>query len=130
VSAFDTNVIVRVLVGDDPAQTRKAERAFLAHAAAGGVFVSLVVLAEVSWVLAAAYDWDRGTIHGRLSRLMRTKGVFIEELELVQQALDEYLVGKASLSDYLILGKARSAPDGELRTFDRKLARENGVTLL
>lgn len=46
-AAFDTNVIVRVLVGDDPMQTRKAERAFVSHAGAEGVFVSLVVLAEV-----------------------------------------------------------------------------------
>lgn len=129
-AAFDTNVIVRVLVGDDPAQTRKAERAFVRHAAEGDVFISLIVLAEVSWVLAAAYGWDRVTIHGRLARLLRTKGVVIEELELVQQALDEYLAGKASFSDYLILGKARSAPGGELLTFDRKLAREDGVTLL
>lgn len=129
-AAFDTNVIIRVLVGDDPAQTRKAERAFLEHASDAGVFVSLIVLAEVSWVLAAAYGWDRATIHGRLSRLLRTKGVFLEEVELVQQALDEYLVGKASLSDYLILGKARSAVGGKLITFDRKLARENGVALL
>ena len=53
-----------------------------------------------------------------------------ERIELVQQALDEYLMGKAGLSDYLILGKARSAPGGELLTFDRKLAREDGVTLL
>jgi predicted nucleic-acid-binding protein len=130
VVAFDTNVVVRVLVGDDPAQTRKAERAFLAHSSSGGVFVSLIVLAEVSWVLAAAYAWDRATIHGRLSRLLRTKGVFIEEIELVQQALDEYLSGKAGLADYLILGKARSTPGGELLTFDRKLARERSVTLL
>jgi predicted nucleic-acid-binding protein len=130
VAAFDTNVIVRVLVGDDPAQTRKAERAFIAHSAGDGVFVSLVVLAEVAWILAAAYDWDRATIHGRLSRLLRTKGVFIEELELVQLALDEYAVGKADLADYLILGKARSAPGGELLTFDRKLARADGVRML
>lgn len=129
-AAFDTNVIVRVLVGDDPAQTRKAERAFLSHATGDGVFVSLVVLAEVSRVLAAAYDWDRATIHGRLSRMLRTKGVFIEELEIVQLALDEYAVGKADFADYLILGKARNAPGGELLTFDKKLARENGVRML
>jgi predicted nucleic-acid-binding protein len=130
VAVFDTNVIVRVLVGDDPAQSRKAERAFVTHSAGDGVFVSLVVLAEVSWVLAAAYDWDRATIHERLSRLLRTKGVFIEELELVQLALDEYAVGKADLADYLILGKARNAPGGELLTFDKKLARENDVRML
>ena len=129
-AAFDTNVIVRVLVGDDPAQTRKAERAFVAHARGDGVFVSLVVLAEVSWVLAAAYAWDRPTIHERISRLVRTKGVVIEELELVQRALDEYAVGKADLADFLILGKARESASAELLTFDKKLAREGNVTLL
>jgi predicted nucleic-acid-binding protein len=47
----------------------------------------------------------------------------------VRQALDEYLAGKAGLSDYLILGKARGATGSELLTFDRKLAREDSVRL-
>lgn len=129
-AGFDTNVIVRVLVGDDPAQTRKAERAFSSHAAAEGVFISLVVLAEVSWVLRAAYEWDAATIHEQLSRLVRTKGVFVEELELVLAALDEYRDGKAELPDYLVLGKARANLGRSLLTFDRKLARERDVVLL
>ncbi len=129
-AAFDTNVLVRVLVGDDPAQTRKAEQAFEAHAADDGVFVSLVVLAEVAWVLEAAYGWDRETIHRQVTLLVRTKGVVVEELELVQTALDEYEGGKAGLADYLILGKARTGPGRALVTFDRKLARTADVTLL
>jgi len=48
----------------------------------------------------------------------------------LQQAPDEYLAAKASLSDYLILIKARSAPGGELLTLDRKLAPKEGVTLI
>src|SRR6266545_1471339 len=83
VVAFDTNVLVRVLVGDDPAQTTKAERAFVEHARADGIFVSLVALAEIAWVLGAAYEWDRTTIHERLSRLVRTRGVSFEDLDLV-----------------------------------------------
>ncbi|HEY8088559.1 MAG TPA: type II toxin-antitoxin system VapC family toxin [Polyangiaceae bacterium] len=128
--AFDTNVLVRVLVGDDPAQTRKAERAFVEHAKGPeGVFVSLVVLAEVAWVLAAAYAWDRATIHERLSRLVRTRGVVLEDLDLVEAALESYRAGKADLPDYLIIGKAQSVR-ADLLTFDKRLARENGVTLL
>lgn len=126
---FDTNVVVRILVGDDPAQTRKAERAFVAHANEGGVYVSLVVLAEVGWVLAAAYRWDRPTIHDRLRRLVRTRGVSVEDLELVERALDRYPSSKAELADLLILGKAQAA-GGQLLTFDRRLAREPGVALL
>lgn len=126
---FDTNVLVRVLVGDDPAQTKKAERAFVKHARGAGVFVSLVVLAEVGWVLSAGYSWDRGTIHDRLRRLVRTRGVAIEQLELVERALRQYADGKADLADYLILGLARDAADG-LLTFDRRLARESDAQLL
>ena len=111
-AAFDTNVIVRVLVGDEPSQTRKAERAFSTHAASDGVFLSLVVLAEVSWVLRGAYGWDRTTIHTEVSRLIRTKGVVVEELELVHAALDEYASGKSELADYLIRARRATARAG------------------
>jgi predicted nucleic-acid-binding protein len=129
VVALDTNVVVRLLVGDDPAQTRKAEKVFLEHVNGAGVFISLVVLAEVGWVLAAAYAWDRATIHSRIQRLVRTRNVRIEELELVEAAIDEYESGKAQLADYLILGVARAASE-TLLTFDKKLGRSPGVTLL
>ncbi len=127
--AFDTNVLVRLLVGDDPAQTRKAEKAFVQHAHSDGVFVSLIVLAEIAWVLSAAYQWKRATIHERLGRLASTRGVHVEELELVEAALFAYQHGKADLADYLILHKARSV-SAHLLTFDKLLAREPGVQLL
>jgi predicted nucleic-acid-binding protein len=129
VVAFDTNVLVRVLVGDDPAQTRKAERAFSEHARGDGIFVSLVLLAEIAWVLGVAYDWTRATIHERLTRLVRTRGVVLEDLELVQAALDGYADGKADLEDHLILGKAQGV-GADLLTFDRRLTRLRGVRLL
>lgn len=83
-----------------------AERAFLEHAKGQGIFVSMVVLAEVTWVLSAAYEWDRATIHDRLSRLVRTRGVILEELELVEGALAQPAVGPADFADYLVVGKA------------------------
>ncbi len=128
-AAFDTNVLVRILVGDDPAQTARAEKAFLTHTAAGGVYVSLVVLAEIGWVLATAYDWERATIHARVSQLVRTRGVEVEELDVVEDALQAYEQGKADLSDYLILARARNL-GRDLLTFDRKLARADGAKLL
>ncbi len=50
---------MRVLVDDDPEQTKRAERAFVEHTNTNGVAVSIVVLAELGWVLAAGYAWDR-----------------------------------------------------------------------
>lgn len=129
-AAFDTSVLVRVLAGDDPVQTRKAEAAFVAHAGREGVFISLVVLAELYRVLSSAYEWERDTLHERLSALIRTEGVVVEELELVQRALDQFETGKAGLADYLILERARGSGGGELVTFDKTLAKERQVTLL
>ena len=129
VVAFDTNVLVRVLTGDDPVQTRKAERALVEHASGEGIFVSLVVLAELAWVLSAAYEWNRTTIQDRLSRLLRTRGISFEDLDLVESALAQYRVGKADLADYLVLGKAQSV-GADLLTFDKRLAQEEGVKLL
>jgi predicted nucleic-acid-binding protein len=120
---------VRALTGDDPVQTKKAERAFVEHAKGEGIFVSLVVLAEIAWVLSAAYEWSRETICDRLSRLMRTRGVILEDLELVELALEKYRSGKADLADYLIVGKAQTV-GAELLTFDKRLAREDGVKQL
>jgi len=129
VVAFDTNVLVRILVGDDPSQTKRAERAFLEHAKGQGIFVSMVVLAEIAWVLSAAYEWDRATIHGRLSRLVRTRGVILEELELVEGALARYAVGPADFADYLVVAKAQSL-GASLLTFDKRLGRIEGARLL
>ena len=129
VVAFDTNVLVRILVGDDPSQTKRAERAFLEHAKGQGIFVSIIVLAEVAWVLSAAYEWDRATIHDRLSRLVRTRGVILEEIELVEGALAQYAVGPADFADYLVLGKAQSV-GACLLTFDKRLGRAEGARLL
>jgi predicted nucleic-acid-binding protein len=130
VVGLDTNVLVRVLVGDDPEQTRKAERAFLRHAQGDGLFVSLVVLAEIAWVLSTGYDLGRTEIHNLLTRLVRTRGVKTEDFELVEEALDAYETGRADFPDYLILAKARSRGAARLLTFDKKLAAERGVSLL
>jgi len=46
VSTLDTNVVVRLLIGDDPQQTPIAERALLAAIASGGVYLPNGVLAE------------------------------------------------------------------------------------
>jgi predicted nucleic-acid-binding protein len=128
-TAFDTNVLVRVLVGDDPAQTKRAERAFLRHCKSDGVFVSHVVLAEIAWVLSAAYGMNRAAIHERLARLVRTRGIEVENLELVLAALERFERGKADFADYLIAGTATSL-GAELLTFDKRLAQEDGIRLL
>jgi predicted nucleic-acid-binding protein len=117
------------LAGDDPAQTKRAERAFLRHCKSDGVFASHVVLAEIAWVLSAAYGMNRAAIHELLARLIRTRGIEVENLELVLAALERFERGKADFADYLIAETATSL-GAELSTFDKRLAQEDGIRLL
>ena len=55
-AAVDTNVLVRLLVADDPGQTQRA-LSFLE--ARGPLWVSTVVLVETVWVLTAVYGWSK-----------------------------------------------------------------------
>lgn len=128
--AFDTNVVVRLLLRDDAAQAQKAEHAFLRHARGEGVFLPLVVLVETAWVLAYTYELSRSAIHDHLLALTRTRGVVIDEAERVQEALDAYAAGAADFADYVILAGTRRAGCKALLTFDRRLGRERGVSAL
>lgn len=129
VIAFDTNVLVRVLLGDDPVQTAVAERHFIEHTRGEGVLVGHVALAELAWVMDAAYGLSPEQIRERLASLVRTRGVFVPELDVVLEALRRDAAGPANLSDYLILLSARSQGAAPLLTFDKRLAREPDAKL-
>ena len=55
--AVDTNVVVRYLTNDDPAQAQVAERVLRE-----GFVLTATVLMESEWVLRSAYRWPRGRI--------------------------------------------------------------------
>jgi len=54
--ALDTNVLVRYVVQDDPAQSPKATALMESLSEDSPCFISLVVLAEMVWVLQGAYQ--------------------------------------------------------------------------
>ncbi len=127
---LDTNVIVRLLLRDDAAQAKKAEQTFLRHARGDGVFLPLVVVVETAWVLAYTYALTRKAIHEQLLSLTRTRGVVVDEADLVQEALDAYTMGAADVADYVILATTRRAGCRTLVTFDRRLGKQRGVSLV
>jgi predicted nucleic-acid-binding protein len=130
VEAFDTNVLVRLIVRDDETQCRQAERTFRSAVEAGGAWIASVVLVEVSWVLRVAYKFDRGTITAALRRLTATEGVHIEDAATTELALAAYEGGSADFSDFFILESARRGGALPLHTFDERLSRADGAKLV
>ena len=130
VEAFDTNVLVRLLVRDDEDQCRRAELAWRRAIATGGAWIATVVLVEVSWVLRSAYGFDRPTIVATLRRLLGSEGACTEDETIMLRALDGYEVGSADFADYVILEAARAGGALPLNTFDERLARAPDARLL
>lgn len=127
---FDTNVVVRTLIKDDPEQCERAARAWRDAVARGGVFVPATVLIEVAWVLRGAGKLDRATIGSAIRHLIDSEGVTIEHDALVRRAVARFEQGPADFSDYIILESSRFAGALPVLTFDARFARDADVRLL
>lgn len=120
---LDTNVLVRLLVEDDPDQCARARR-FIKRAVADeeSLFVCEIVLCELVWVLSAGYRFPRAEIAGILRELLRVREATIEAEDAVRRAMDRYATGGGDLADHLLLEHAVAAGCSRVATFDRKLA--------
>ena len=98
----DTNVWARALLGDHPQQSSRARQALAQARSKEGVFVPLLVLAELSWVLRSA-RWKRDRVLKALESLLHTRGVVPEAPQLVQVAIDATRKGGlGGFADHLI----------------------------
>lgn len=100
---LDTNVLVRYIVQDDPAQSKAATRLIESRCQPEEPgFVSLLVLAELSWVLDRAYGYGREQIIQVMEALLLTTELRVERMDIVRAALREFVSGTADFADGLI----------------------------
>jgi predicted nucleic-acid-binding protein len=130
VIVVDTNVWARALLGDDPAQSSRARQALAAARSREGVFVPLVVLAELSWVLRGA-GWARDRVLDALDSLLRTRGVAVETPEIAADAIRATRAGgRVGFADHLIAEVGFANGCREALTYDRLLSRKARVRRL
>lgn len=113
--ALDTNLLVRLLTGDDPEQARRVADLIDASPAC---FVPITVVLELEWVLRGAYRLERGAVIAALDGLMAIRQVHLEQEDLVRQALAWHQQG-LDLADALHL--LRSEGCARFATVDRAL---------
>ena len=124
--AIDTNVLVRLITRDDERQVKTAEE-FVSK----GAWVSHLVLAETSWVLDSVYDRAREQIAKAIGMLLDHQQLTMQDQDAVEAALEKFRKNKpVSFSDLLILEIARKNGHVPLGSFDRELAKLEGIQRL
>lgn len=114
--AVDTNVVVRLIAGDDPRQSPIARELFERN----DVYLPKTVLLETEWVLRKTYAATRMEIHQRLLELVLLPQVGVEDVDNVAEALALFAQGM-DFADALHL--ATSTECDAFASFDRKLAK-------
>jgi predicted nucleic-acid-binding protein len=127
VTGLDTNVLLRYLLRDEPAQAARAERELERD---DRFIVDGIVLCEIVWVLDSGYGLSRSEITRALERILATAQFEIVDKDLALAALDDFRRSTADFSDCLIGRRNRAAGARETVTFDRSLRRLDGFRLL
>ena len=114
-AALDTNVVVRLIVGDDVRQARLAEKLVASEPCT----ISPSVLMECEWVLRGSYKLGADVIAASFLHLLALQNIDALEPVLTQHALRGYERG-LDFADALHAAQRR---DGErFATFDKQLA--------
>ena len=124
--AVDTNVLVRLITRDDVRQATRAD-SFIGK----GAWVSVLALAETTWVLEAVYKRKPHELAAAIEMLLNHENLILQDPEAIGAALDLFR-SRPSLgfSDCLMLALARKAGNLPLGTFDRGLGKVAGAQKL
>ncbi|AMM23395.1 PIN domain-containing protein [Variovorax sp. PAMC 28711] len=121
--AIDTNVLVRLLVRDDPKQVETTE-AFVG----GSAWVSQLVLAETLRVLESVYDRTPAQLAAALEILLAHETLTLQDADTIGAALANFRQRPAlGFSDCLVLEIALKAGHTPLGTFDKDLSKLTGA---
>ena len=128
---LDSHVLVRYLVQDDVEQAKAATALIEGECSEESPgHVNVVVLAEVVWVLTAAYGFPKEAVARVMHQLLRTTEIEIEGRDAAWAALRQFEAGAADFADHLIAWRNRAAGCRVTYTFDRRAARERHFAMV
>ena len=125
----DSNVLVRYIMQDEPAQSRLAARFVDRLTREEPGFVSAVALAETSWVLDAVYKATRTELARAMEVLLSADTLVVEHSASAYRAIEALRAG-ADFADAFIAAIDRHAGCVETVTFDKNAAKRAGMRLL
>lgn len=127
---LDTNILVRYLTQDDPAQFRKASEIIEKQLSGRDPgFISIVTMVETVWVLDRAYGFAPEKIALAVERMLQTDVLAVECEQEIFTAMTVLKDGTGGFSDALVAALGERAGCSHTLTFDKKAARLKGFKL-
>ena len=120
----DTNVLIRHLTGDPPAQARRATR-FLEHA--DELLLADLILAEVAYVLESFYELRRAQVADTLRAILAFPSIRVLDGELLHRSVEVYEVHRLDFADAYLVASAERTGIGVIASFDRSIDRVTTV---
>ena len=121
---LDTNVVLRYLLQDDPAQAHQANRIFeqvLSEQNPG--FINLTTTLEIVWVLRSLLRQTSAQIAIHLENLLAADSLKLQNEQQVFEAIFALKTGTGEFEDALIGALNAWAGCSHTLTFDKKAAR-------
>ena len=117
----DTNLFLRYLTNDIPAQADAVEQ-LLRRAAAGQVVLitTSLVIAEIVWTLESYYQLPKKDIQGKVLAILNTPGLEIAESDQLLQAMSWYVDQNVDFIDAFNAAWLLNQGLTTIYTFDRK----------
>ncbi|MGQ4614780.1 PIN domain-containing protein [Nocardia sp. R7R-8] len=126
---LDANVLIRYLTQDDPEQSARANQVIDGLSESKPGYVTMIVLAEIHWVLRRGYQQDPEAVTDVLLGLLDSSEIVVERADTVRQALRRAADG-ADFADALIQQLGQEAGCELTVTFDHNAGERAGMRLL
>ncbi|MCK6434622.1 MAG: type II toxin-antitoxin system VapC family toxin [Burkholderiaceae bacterium] len=126
-----TNILLRLWLDDDPAQSKRIDALLAKHGGMpGSLLVTDVVLAEAVWTLKSAFDQDKPAQTLAVRSLLDETAFAFEDREVVAAALSLFESGSCGFADCLVVAKHARQGCDFTATLDRGMRKLPGVKVL
>jgi predicted nucleic-acid-binding protein len=128
---IDTNILLRLWLNDDPAQTKRIDALLAEHGSMpGSLLVTDVVLVEAVRTLKSAFDQSKDAQLIAVRSLLEETAFAFEDREAVAGAVPLFEAGACGFADCLVVARHVRQGCDFTATFDRGMRKLPGVKVL
>ena len=128
---LDTNILLSLVLNDDPQQVNRAKSPLGTLNESNTGFISVISIVELVWTLRRTFRFGRDEVATTVRTILNAREIVVEDEAIVGAAIDRMQADKVDLADCLIVARNQALGCTRTVTFDRRAAQSvPGMELL